>query len=95
MWRLPVTFGGGMTMQNGGFSLAGSAVKYPASTHRWYSSASTVAGSQAGGRSGLCCDAVSVTLEESTNSPARLAFEFRSPHLVNRVPGRIDDLSTG
>jgi hypothetical protein len=27
MWRLPVTFGGGSTMQNPGLSLAGSGAK--------------------------------------------------------------------
>ena len=32
--RLPVTFGGGITIENGGLSLVGSAVKYPRSTHR-------------------------------------------------------------
>ena len=32
--RLPVTFGGGITIENGGLSLAGSAVKYPRSSHR-------------------------------------------------------------
>ena len=45
-----MTFGGGMTMANGGRSEAGSAVKYPRSTHRSYSAPSTSAGAYWDGR---------------------------------------------
>ena len=50
MCRLPVTFGGGSTIEYAGFPLAGSAVKYPASTQPWYSSLSTALGSHDLGR---------------------------------------------
>ncbi len=51
MCRLPYTFGGGMTMAYGSFSLAASAVKYPRSTQRSYSLSSTSAGVYCVGRS--------------------------------------------
>src|ERR1700754_2424736 len=59
--RLPVTLGGGMTMQNGGRSEAGSASKYPRSTHRSYSTPSTSPGFHWAGRSAVRGGRVSVT----------------------------------
>src|ERR1700738_5053541 len=50
MCRLPVTFGGGSTIEYAGLLLAGSAVKYPASSQLWYSPLSTAAGSHCFGR---------------------------------------------
>ena len=35
MCRLPVTLGGGSTIEYPGFALSGSATKYPESTHPW------------------------------------------------------------
>jgi hypothetical protein len=45
MWSEPVTFGGGMTIEYGFFVDAGSARKYPRSSHIGYHRASTAAGS--------------------------------------------------
>lgn len=66
--RLPVTFGGGMTMQNGSASDDGSARKYPASTQRRYMSPSTSPGVHLAGRSAVRAGRVSVTCQvyEST-----------------------------
>ncbi|GAB2675497.1 hypothetical protein GCM10027088_63300 [Nocardia goodfellowii] len=50
MCRLPVTFGGGSTMEYGGLPLAGLAAKYPAATQRSYIPLSTWLGSQLLGR---------------------------------------------
>ncbi|GLY39530.1 hypothetical protein Amsp01_055540 [Amycolatopsis sp. NBRC 101858] len=72
MCREPVTFGGGSTIENGGFSDAASAVKYPAATQRSYIGASSAAGSQAPGRSVVCCGAFSVTMDKSTNPSRRV-----------------------
>ena len=44
-WSLPVTLGGGITMQYGGFPELGSAVKYPRTTHASAHLGSTSAGS--------------------------------------------------
>src|SRR3954471_10789969 len=72
MCREPVTFGGGSTIENGGFSDEASAVKYPAATQRSYIGASSAAGSQAPGRSVVCCGAFSVTMDKSTNPSRRV-----------------------
>src|SRR5690242_10012040 len=68
----PVTFGGGSTIENGGFPDEASAVKYPAATQRSYIGASSAAGSQAPGRSVVCCGAFSVTMDKSTNPSRRV-----------------------
>ena len=44
MCKTPVTLGGGKTIEKACFVEAASAVKYPASTHFWYSGASISAG---------------------------------------------------
>src|SRR3954466_1982657 len=72
MCREPVTFGGGSTIENGGFSDEASAVKYPAATQRAYIGASSAAGSQAPARSVFCCGAFSVTMDKSTNPSRRV-----------------------
>src|SRR3954452_12093714 len=68
----PVTFGGGSTIENGGFPDEASAVKYPAATQRSYIGASSAAGSPAPGRSVVCCGAFSVTMDKSTNPSRRV-----------------------
>src|SRR5947207_2801679 len=70
--REPVTFGGGSTIENGGFPDEASAVKYPAATQRSYIGASSAGGSQAPGRSVVCCGAFSVTMDKSTNPSRRV-----------------------
>ena len=50
MCRLPVTFGGGSTIEYAGLLLDASALKYPASTQPSYSSLSTAPGSHDLGR---------------------------------------------
>jgi hypothetical protein len=42
---MPVTFGGGITIENGGFGECASARKYPASSQRAYHFGSTAFGS--------------------------------------------------
>src|SRR5450631_165427 len=51
MCSWPVTLGGGSTIVYGGRSLLASAVKYPPSSQRWYSFASTAEGAYCDGRS--------------------------------------------
>ncbi len=43
--KIPVTFGGGMTMEYGGFAEDGSAMKQPCSSQAAYHLSSTVSGS--------------------------------------------------
>ena len=63
MCNEPVTLGGGMTIENGGWSLCASARKYPAATHRSYRRCSTSAGWYWAGRlSAPRLEGVSVTV---------------------------------
>src|SRR5688572_11942689 len=70
MCREPVTFGGGMTIANGGFSESGFAVKYPRDSQTGYQRASTSLGSYALGSTGwlrllqLGLQAVDLPLDE-------------------------------
>src|SRR5262249_61674128 len=78
----PVMFGGGITIENGGFGDSGFAMKSRLSSQRWYHFGSTAFGSYLLGSSAIALKIAHASgLRSVTNASQKLALTYLATHL--------------